>query len=256
MTEKDTTVSGQKWTTFYLDSQHRDHILGRYTFYLSQARERIFPLFGNIETQSQQHSDEWFKNAGLHFNPDTDDVGTYAEMAWEKGLHYGLMLRDVRNDVCLGILAGLYHRWDKDLREWVVSELAQWLNRELIEKKIWHINRHTLCQLLDAMGITVTTQPFYPIIQAYGKLVNVYKHGKGDAFDALRRSHPEYFHRDVQSDAYWKFSAHDDLAVSDEQFDVLTCSLFAFWRCIPQSTSSEDGRDVIPKWFIQQIESD
>lgn len=256
MTEKNNETHDRKWTTFYLDSQRRDYILDRYTFYLSQARERIFPLYGDIEGQSQRYSDEWFKEAGQHFNPDTDDVGMHAEMAWDKGLHYGLMLEDVRNDVYLAILAGLYHRWDKDLREWVVRELEQWLDRERIEKKIWDISRHTLCQLLDAMGIPVTTQPFYPLIDAYGTLVNVYKHGKGNAFNALRCSHPEYFHRDVQSDAYWKFTAHDDLAVSDEQFDALTSTLFAFWKCIPLYTSSEDVQDEIPKWFLQLIESD
>lgn len=256
MSQQSTSAPAQKWTTFYLDSLGRDFILSRYTFYLDQAKERLFPQFDDIEGQSRRYSDKWYEDAGQRFNPDIHDADAFVEKAWDEGINYGLMLEDMRNDIYLALLAGLYHRWDKDLREWVVRELAHWIERERVEKKIWNVQRHILCQLLDSLGIPVTSQPFYPLLDAYGKLVNVYKHGKGSAFDSLRGSHPEYFRRDIQSDAYWKYTAHDDLAVSDEQFKALTDTLYAFWGCIPQYTSSEDALDEIPKWFIQIIESD
>jgi len=254
MNQQSTNVPPQKWTTFYLDSIGRDYILSRYTFYLSQARDLIFPQFEDIEGAARRYSDKWYEDAGKRFNPDVHDEGAFAERAFDEGISYGLMLDDMRNDVYLALLAGLYHRWDKDLREWVVRELAHWIDRERIENKIWDIQRHTLCQLLDSLGISITSQPFYPLLDVYGKLVNVYKHGKGKTFNSLRDSHPEYFRRDMQSDAYWKYTTHDDLSVSDEQFNALTDTLYAFWGCIPQYTSSDDARDEIPKWFIQIIE--
>lgn len=41
--------------------------------------------------------------------------------------HQFFHVDEMRNDVYLALLAGLYHRWDKDLREWVVRELAHWI---------------------------------------------------------------------------------------------------------------------------------
>ncbi|PWC17131.1 hypothetical protein DDT52_16455 [Brenneria roseae subsp. roseae] len=256
MSQESTNGHVQKWTTFYLASMDRDYILERYTFYVTQARELIFPHFADIEGAAHRHSDKWYEEAGLHFNPDVDDVGAIAEQAYHEGINYGLMLDDMQADVYLAILSGLYHRWDKDLRAWVVKELQHWIDRERIEHKIWEINLPTLIELLESLGITITSQPFYPLLVTYGNIVNVYKHGSGKSFMALRNTHPEYFRRNLQDAADWKYTNHDDLVVSEDQLNALVDTLYAFWHCIPVYTSSDDAREEIPRWFIKIIEAD
>lgn len=86
MSQQSTNVQPQKWTTFYLDSIGRNYILSRYTFYLSQARELIFPQVEDIEGAARRYSDKWYEDAGQRFNPDVHDEGAFAEQAWDEGI--------------------------------------------------------------------------------------------------------------------------------------------------------------------------
>lgn len=256
MSNESSNVQEPKWTTFYLATIDRDYRLDRYTFYVNQARQLIFSQFSDIEGAAQRYSDEWYEKAGQHFDPDHHNHDEFAEQAYEEGINYGLMLEEMRDDIYLAILAGLYHRWDKDLRAWVVKELSHWLERERIEQKIWGINLPTLIRLLESLGIKIMNQPFYPLLETLGQVVNVYKHGDGNTFKVLKNNHPEYLHRSSQDAANWKYTTHEDLVVNETQFNAFVGTMYSFWHCIPTYTSSDDAREVIPEWFIKLIETD
>lgn len=245
-----------KWTTFYLATVDKNHLLERYTFYVNQARQLIFSQFSDIEGAVNRYSEEWYEEAGKHFDPDSHNYDDFVEQATEKGIEYGLMLEDMRDDVYLAILAGLYHRWEKDLRVWVVKELSHWLDRKRIEQKLWAVNLPTLIQLLESLGINIENQPFYPLLETLSKVVNVYKHGDGNTFNILKISHPEYFRRNSQDIAEWKYVSHEDLVVNEDQFNEFVDTLHSFWNCIPSYTSSEDAREEIPEWFMKLIVQD
>lgn len=247
------TASGtpdQPVTVLYLPESDKRYILERYRFYLQEARKRIFPPFADVDSAMQNYSDEWSRRAGERFNPDTDDEGDLAYQAWEKSLTYGLLLDEMANNVRLAVIAGLHHRWEKDLRDWMVRELRHIVSSPALAETIQKQSVTGMIRLLDALGVPLMTQPWWPQLQTYNRIVNVFKHGSGHSLTALKRDSPEYFgirNHPVKRDM--DFVSHDDLYITETQFDGLAATVTAFWNAFPERITEDMAKAPIPGWF-------
>lgn len=237
-------------TVFYLPESDKRYILERYRFYLQEARKRIFPPFADIDSVMQDYSDEWHQRAGERFNPDTDDEGDFAYQAWENSITYGLLLDEMANNVRLAVLAGLHHRWEKDLREWMIKELRHTVFSPELAKTIRTVSISRLLRLLEVLGVSLITQPWWPQLQAYNRVVNVFKHGTGPSLTDLKRGSPEYFggwnHLGKRGMDY---VSHDDLHITEAQFDDLAATVTAFWNAFPERVTEDMTKAPIPGWF-------
>ncbi|MEB0918356.1 hypothetical protein VC891_26570, partial [Citrobacter freundii] len=67
--------------------------------------------------------------------------------------------------------------------------------------------------------LEVRNMPCFPLISACHQVVNVYKHGDGDAHQKLVNAHPEYYSV-WQCEGYpqERPARHEELEVSEEQF--------------------------------------
>lgn len=222
----------------YMWSGIRGRLIERHDFYLEQVKARILSQFGDIEGEADRYAEtEYDRLCALPWGEDVDH-SEIAEMAHDRAISHYSLLHDLKKQVTLGALAGLYHQWDKDLRDFVEHELGHNTRREVAVKVAWDPNVGNVFGVLADFGWDCRSTEWFPLIDACRLVVNVYKHGKGRSLDDLNASYPEYFVDPLASSGLSALSAahlnHEYLEVSNQQFDGIANSLRRFWEEFPE----------------------
>lgn len=134
---------------FQMWSPFRQMMVARHTFYVDQARKRLLSQFDDMEVEADKAAEEWLTGNQHRFDPDRDDPADYYERAHDESIQFYTMLSDMREQVQLGLVAGMYHEWDKQMREWIVNEMNHWHGGEIANQKIWAVNFETLIGVLS-----------------------------------------------------------------------------------------------------------
>lgn len=235
-------------TTFYLAPIDLPIILEPHEFYVSEARRRLLAQFSDIDREAQEAEEQYLERTGQYFDPDRDDPADACERAYHEGVSHWLALHEMHNTVTLALTAGMFHQFDKALREKTVREFSHWLDGQIISPLIWDLGFPRLIEMLEWVGIKVGENLFTKKINACRLVVNVYKHGDGDAHRELSSKHPEYYPRGKLQDLSAFRARHEDLKVSEAQFVEFAEAITAFWISIPQYCNhSKLGDD--PKWL-------
>lgn len=97
--------------------------------------------------------------------------------------------------VALSLTTGMYHQSDKALRDLLIREAGgwQWLDITAMSNLIWSPGLPRFMDLTEWLGIEVRNTPRLPLISVCHQVVNVYKHGDGDAHQKLVSARPEYY---------------------------------------------------------------
>jgi len=217
----------------------RRRILRRHDFYVAQIRARVLSQFQDIEGEATRYADEEYDRLGSLPGDENSDMAVVAEIAHDRGLEFYMLLADLRKQTLLGALAGLYHQWDKDLRDFVEKELTHSIVRETAKKIAWAANVAKVFELLEQFGWNCRACPFFPAIDACRLIVNVYKHGKGHSLEDLARTYPEYLEESPGFDSTQaafptRSLDHEKLTVSQAQFEQIAGALRKFWEEFPE----------------------
>jgi len=241
----------KEFVTLYLASGNKYLLLSGYNFYVEQAKKLIFSQFSDLQSAANKYVDEWYSKAGEAFDPENDDPADVAEQAYQEGIDFYLSLEEMKSSVYLAILSSIYHKWEKDLREWLVKEIRIWTKNEVIYKKIWALSLPDIIQLIEGLGISVSNIPTHHKLLTMSKVVNVFKHGDGKSFESLKTSSPEYFRRNDMLEEVWgnDYIRYEDLTISEVQFDEFVESISEFWNNIPEYTYSNQATEKLPTWF-------
>jgi hypothetical protein len=151
---------------------------------------------GNLPTRGSRISDRgrrgskgYTKSRGLATKIPTSRLSREAH---DNAIGYYALLAELRQQVILGALAGLYHRWEKELRDFIERESRYDVQKAKLMKVAWHGPITDIFDLLTQFGWDVRSQPFFPRIDACRPIVNVFKHGKGRSLEDLNRPYPRY----------------------------------------------------------------
>ncbi|MGB5235360.1 MAG: hypothetical protein WBN85_09345 [Candidatus Macondimonas sp.] len=113
--------------------------------------------------------------------------------------------------------------------------------------------------LLESFGWNFRSAGYFMALDACRLVVNVYKHGEGKSLDELRNNYPEYlsdpFNGSGGAFSETKYRDHTHLKVSDDQFQVFSDAILAFWRDVPENVVDSQLTDV-PDWFGKAILKD
>lgn len=243
-------MSDKNIPLFYFATIDRTYILDKHNFYVDEARKRLFAQFSDsdLEAEALQKEQDYYKDAGKRFNPDYDDEGAIWEQAHDVGITHWLALSDMKNTVSLALTAGMFHQFDKELREKCIREITNWLDHEIITSMVWEIGFPRLIEILEWIGMDITSKPYYGKIDACRQVVNVYKHGDGHAHRKLSAAHPEYYHN-INAPGGYRFRLHhEQLEVTETQFIEFADAIAAFWKDIPMYCMSLAIREE-PKWL-------
>src|SRR3546814_4366230 len=52
----------------------------------------------------------------------------------------------------LSVVAGMFHEWDKQLRDWLVREIQHWHHGETAALKVWSADFVQIAELLESIG--------------------------------------------------------------------------------------------------------
>ena len=239
----------------YLWRDKRSHFVQELDFYLAQADRRVLVQFGNLEEEAEQFAREEFDRMGQVAGPDADP-GDYADAAWDKGINHYQMLSDLQNQLTLSVAAGLYHQWEKQLREWLVHELDHSFPRKELGPAIWKQKIDDLLGLLAGLGWDCSAQPFVSVINECRLVVNVYKHGRGGSFDELKSSFPRHLGKAAPGVAtnVADYRDHADLEIGRDDLGRFQQSLKDFWTAVPEHIYGDDAATV-PKWFERALKA-
>lgn len=177
---------------FYMWRGTRDAFIAEQNFYLGQAHKRLLSQFNNIDEEATNAADVYWDERGKNFDPDRDDEGVIAEDAYHAGGEQYRLLTEMYERTRLSVVAGMYHEWDKKLREWLIKESRHFGGREVVAEVLWRKPFDKIVELMDRLDWDISGKEYYRLLKACDLVVNVYKHGEGRSLETLKIQFPVY----------------------------------------------------------------
>lgn len=248
-----------EYVFFQFSGSFRQALIAGHLFYVEQARKRLLAQFDDIEAEADKAADDWLEKSSNRFDPDRHDPGDFYEAANDAGIEFYGLLSDMRDQTRLSVVAGMFHQWDKQLRDWLVRQIGHWHRGDTATSKLWSATFEEIGEFLESIGWNLSSADYFRMLDACRLVVNVYKHGAGKSLDDLKQRHPEYLD-DPFKGAGGRFSsvAHRDhrrLKVSEDQVQAFSDAIVAFWRAVPENIFESAVNDV-PDWFEKAIRKD
>ncbi|PCH63714.1 MAG: hypothetical protein COC19_00680 [SAR86 cluster bacterium] len=240
------------YALFHMYEPHRRQLIAGHLFYVEQAEKRLLSQFQNIEEEADKYASDWLKKAGHHFDPDRHDPGDFYEQAHDESVNFYQMLKEMENRTRLNVIAGMFHEWDKQLREWVVKEINHWHLGDNVRQKIWKVSFHDLISLFTHLGWNIEDTEYFHALNKCRLVVNVYKHGEGNAMEEIKVQHREYIDNFKRE---FSFLEHKDLKVLPSHITEFSEAIIAFWNDLPEYIWDREPLEV-PDWFGKAFSKD
>lgn len=212
----------------YLDGLRRRNLLEKHEFYVEQAKRKILCQFDDIENEARQKEEEVYEQLGKSAYGKLMEQYDAGEIAYEHACEHYELLRNMKMQMRLAALAGMYHQWEKDLRDFLEKEIQCDHKWKGAESYCWG-SMKKLDEVLKAYGIDIQKMPFYDKINAARLIVNVYKHGKGASFEELCKEYPRFVKPSFLN-AYYP----ENLTVSLDDFESFAEAIKTFWQDFPE----------------------
>ena|SRR5437868_494555 len=242
----------QMWGPF------RQSLIKGHLFYVEQARKRLLSQFDDISADADRAAEEWLEQNSHRFDPDRHDPVYFDEAAYDHSIEFYRLLSDMREQTRLSVVAGMFHEWDKQLRHWLVTQIGHWHNGGNATSKVWAADFGQIADLLECFGWNVRSADYFRALDACRLVVNVYKHGEGKSLDELRNRFPQYLDDPFKGTGAFsdtKYRDHSHLRVSDDQFQVFSNAILAFWRDVPENVLDSQMTEV-PDWLEKAVLKD
>jgi hypothetical protein len=242
----------QMWEPF------REHLIASHQFYVAEAKRRLLDQFTDesMKADADRYADEWLASRAQHFDPDRDDPASNYELAFDESVIFYERLDDLRNSTRLSIIAGMYHEWEKQLRDWLGREMGELRLGEHTHAAIWRAVIDDILDFLETWKWPIRERPYYASLNLCHLVVNVYKHGAGPSFRELKKSAPDLVGKSSDLPGFF-ISALDytDLRVGDADLDRFSDAIIAFWQDVPENTFASQ-LTIMPKWLENAIKKD
>lgn len=242
-------------TLFHMWSRFREKLIAEHNFYMEQAKKRLLSQFDNLEEEANKYSDKWLEKVSHHFDPDRHDPGDFYQQAYEEGIEFYQMLDDMKNRTRLSVVAGLFHEWDKQVRDWMVREIVHWHRGEEVKKAVWKANFHDIAELFEGLGWTLKSKNYFSALDKCRLVVNAYKHGDGGAFETIKAQYPDFIKSIGDDSIFREYADHSDLAVTEKHIDDFSSAVVDFWKDVPEYIVDGDHLTA-PDWFARALQKD
>lgn len=247
------------YVLFQMWGPFRQSLIDGHAFYVEQAQKRLLSQFEDISAEADKAADDWLEKSSGWFDPDRHDPSDFYEAANDAGIEFYGLLTGMRDQTILSVVAGMFHEWDKQFRDWLVREIQHWHHGDVAALKVWSADFCQIAELLEGLGWTISSTDYFRQLDACRLVVNVYKHGNGKSLEELKRNFPDYL-EDPFSGAGGSFSDvehrdHTHLKVTKDQFQAFSDAIVAFWQAVPENTYESQVKDL-PDWFGRALQKD
>lgn len=226
----------------------RKYILESHQFYVDQSQKKLLSQFDKMEEESEQYAEEWADKQNEWFDPDRHDPDEIYESAYDESINFYLALSELKDQTRLSIIAGVYHKWDKEVREWLMRDLKFYPKK--IMDQLWSKDIGKIIELLEGMGWEITKSSFYEKLDACRLIVNVYKHGNGNSLDTLKEKYPSYLEDPLKSNENavdLNYLDYQNLKITDNHFLEFAQAITEFWQQAPEHVIQSEIL-AIPRW--------
>ena len=233
---------------FQLWDSNRRYIIQEHKFYVTEGRKRLTDQFSDTEQlqkDADAYRDTWLEEKNKSFNPDRDDEGSICDDAYHKGIQHYFALEELGNLARLALISGMFHRWEKFLREYLTSHdsVGCFPGRVKLLNAIRHSNFFEVLELFKGVGLFQNGCLIRDKLDTCRMVVNIYKHGSGKNEDDLKVKLPKLF----KPDSGKSFQLYD-LYVENEHIVEFSNAIEEFWNSVPESIGDNEIQPV-PKWF-------
>ena len=224
--------------SFHFCSSNRAWALGQHRALVHGVREKLLPAFECIEAEARAFAEQ--EHERLARRPswgDGTDMVEVAEEAIERGHERYQDLLFVQGQLQALSVAGLYHLWERTLKEFLVRELRWMETPGKIIRKIRLAGFVELMSILARLDFAVRDQSFFNGLKTVSLIANTCKHGKGPAFKRLAKEAPEFLRGPYQTDSLFLFNRPepDDLWIDTSKIEELASAIEQFWISMPES---------------------
>jgi hypothetical protein len=250
---------------FYMWSRRREGLIARHKFFVAEGKARLTDQFSDkdsLEKEANDYADQWLERVSSHFDPDRHDPGDFYDQASDERLEFFFGLDELGNSARLALISGMFHLWERSLREWLTSNdgIGTFQIGEALPRAIWQANFSQIFELLEHGGLFLNGSNIKETLDACRLVVNTFKHGKGSSLVQLKLRRPELFDRygwrsQSQFAEYIEYADHADLYVGSEHIDEFSDAIVAFWEAIPEHITEAELKTA-PKWFHDAHQKD
>jgi hypothetical protein len=234
----------------------RQSLISDHLFYVEQAQKRLLSQFDDIENDAKKAAEHWLEQHRYRFDPDRHNPEDFYESAYDHSIGFYHLLSDMRDQTRLSVVAGMFHEWDKQLRDWLANEIQRLPLWNAAVSTIWSVDFGKIVEFLACLGWTVRGTTYFTKLDACRLVVNVYKHGKGGSLEELKVKYPEYlpdpFKRNGDSLLDFNYLDHTNLAVSDDHIREFSEAIVEFWNNVPTDVCDNEI-DSVPSWFERAV---
>lgn len=233
----------------------RKYIIDSHLFYFEQAKAKLLPAFNNIEEEAEKYADTWAEERSQeYYDPDANPAEIY-DQANDQMVDYLINLDELHKNVLFSITAGMYHKWQKELREWIINQMRHLKGYEQLRKKVWLLNIGQIFDLFKDFSWNVYSENFFEKLDICRLIVNVYKHGNGKSFEELKQKYPQYVVDPLvlnsTNSTKLAYLDHTNVKLTDEDLEIFADAITGFWEEIPETIDQEKVINI-PMW-LQQI---
>lgn len=218
--------------------RNREYLIANHEFYVEEAKRRLLDQFDDeaMKADADRHAEEWLAERGKSFNPDRDDPADDYEAAHDEGISFYLSLATLRDSTRLSVIAGMFHEWEKQVRDWLGKEFGHQGFGKHPHDAVWSVKFDQLVDLFERCGWPMRDRPYFRDLHLCLLVTNVYKHGNGRSFEELKALAPELAGKSSDLPAFFVSALdYSSLAVGDADLDRFASAITAFWRDLPEN---------------------
>jgi len=193
--------------SLYFCPFNRRYALGLVDAYENEVTNRVLLVFDNLVQEADDAADQSYA--------DTGDEGT----AREQGFSVYSDLKFVRDQVTGLAIAGLYHLWERRIKEFLVGEYRHCGKPT---GKVFNADFRKLEAVLQEVHWPIKTEAFYSDLNRLRLVANVVKHGDGGSCKELLKLEKELEKQGKAPDMFFDFGhpwANDRRGSSDLSFE-------------------------------------
>lgn len=243
---------------FQMSNWRRERLLANHRFYVIEAKRRLLDQFTDeaMKADADKFADDWLASPEPYFHPYRDDESDILSHAGELRGDYYFGLTAMQKLTRLSVIAGMYHEWEKQLREWVASEWRKINHGNLTRDAIWTATFDEFVDFLECWDWPIRSRPYFRSLHHCHLVVNVYKHGEGTSFNKLHKDAPQFLVLDDFAVPLLRFPPdYTNLTVTDDHLCQFSEAIVEFWQEVPEDTFALKIGDL-PKRLKKAIKKD
>jgi hypothetical protein len=175
---------------FYMDDWTRAGLINGHKFYVEQAKQRLLSQFDDIDGEANLFGEKWLSDHAHLYNPENLSSRYSEEAAGDAMNTFHQLLTEMHVSTRLSVVTGMFHEWEKQVRNWLTSGLKQYPRGEM-EDDIWKNDFDKLFNFLEWLKCASREDKYYTHLDMCRLVVNVYKHGYGSSFKNLKNKYPD-----------------------------------------------------------------